>query len=80
MTEVCLPELGEGVDKATIACYHHQLGDQVNLDDDVVEVVTDKATFNVPSTTSGVIKKICFKEGDIADIGAALFIVESDSE
>ncbi len=76
MIEVLLPELGEGVEKAIIACYHFGIGDVIKMDDDVVEVVTDKATFNVPSTANGIIQEICFREGDEAPIGAALFKLE----
>ena len=78
--EVKLPELGEGIEKATIACYHFSVGDQVEVDDDVVEVVTDKATFNVPTHTTGTIKNICYKQGDEVPVGAALFTVDSENE
>ncbi len=77
--EVKLPELGEGVEKATIACYHFDVGDSVSIDDDVVEVVTDKATFNVPSNSNGIIKKICYKQGDEVPIGAALLTLETSN-
>ncbi|MBP9853496.1 MAG: hypothetical protein KBD53_01355 [Candidatus Omnitrophica bacterium] len=73
MIEVKLPELGEGVETAVIACYHFAVGDSIKPNDDVVEVVTDKAVFNVPSTSSGIIKELCFKEGDVVPVGAPLF-------
>lgn len=76
MIEVFLPELGEGVEKATVACYHFAVGDVIKKDDDVVEVVTDKAVFNVPSTTGGIIQELCFNEGDEAPVGAVLFKLE----
>ncbi|MGE0269062.1 MAG: biotin/lipoyl-containing protein [Candidatus Omnitrophota bacterium] len=76
MVDVLLPELGEGVEKATIACYHHNVGDTIKKNDDVVEVVTDKATFNVPATSDGIIKELCFMEGDEAPIGSVLFKLE----
>lgn len=76
MVEVLLPELGEGVEKATVACYHYGVGDAIRENDDVVEVVTDKATFNVPSTSQGIIRELCFKEGEEVPIGAALFKLE----
>lgn len=79
MLEICLPELGEGIEEATIACYHFAEGDRVNAEEDVVEVVTDKATFNVPADESGVIRTLCFNEGDKAPIGAPLAIMETSS-
>ena len=79
MTEVVLPELGEGVSEAIIACYHHKVGDFIEKDDDVVEVVTDKATFNVPATSAGVLKKVYYQEGDKVPVGDKLFALESSS-
>ncbi len=62
MGNICLPELGEGIEIATVACWHRAVGDQVSVDDDVVEVVTDKATFNISAGISGEVKEICIKE------------------
>ena len=76
MSNVTLPELGEGITKATIAFWHCKVGDRVREGDDVVELVTDKATFNVSAPVSGQIKKILFKEGQDAQIGEALAIIE----
>ena len=77
MTAVVLPELGEGITKAVVACWHYQEGDKVNSEDDIVEVVTDKATFNVPAGISGTIKKIFVAEGQEATVGEPLAIIES---
>ena len=76
MVDLIMPELGEGVVKATIACWHFNEGDKVTKDDDVVELVTDKATFNVPAPQEGVLKDIKFKDGEQADVGAVLAIIE----
>ena len=76
MNEVYLPELGEDVEGATIACWHKKVGDEVHVDDDIVEVVTDKATFNVSAGNNGTLKEIRYKEGDVAKIGDVLAIVE----
>ena len=72
MSNIILPELGEGITKATVAFWHSKIGDCVQEGDDVVELETDKATFNVPAPASGVIKKIFFKEGQEARIGEVL--------
>ena len=77
MEYVILPELGEGIEKATVACWHASIGDQVSKDDDIVELVTDKATFHVPSGALGTIKEIRFHEGQEAKIGAVLAVIET---
>ncbi|MBI5149807.1 MAG: hypothetical protein HZA28_03445 [Candidatus Omnitrophica bacterium] len=76
MSSVILPELGEGIEKATVACWHFKEGDQVRLDDDIVEVVTDKATFNVPAGASGTLTKILVQDGQEARVGETLGAIE----
>lgn len=76
MVNVVLPELGEGITQATVACFHLKPGDPVRKDDDVVEVVTDKATFNVPSTAEGLINETFCTEGDLVPVGTVLFTVK----
>ena len=76
MAAVILPDLGDGIKKAVVACWHCQVGDKVSAEDDVVEVVTDKATFNVPAGTSGTIKQIFVPEGQEANIGDSLAVIE----
>lgn len=74
--QVVLPELGEGITKATVACWHVRCGDAVTPDDDVAEVVTDKATFHIPATVSGTIKQICVPEGREVKVGEVLAFIE----
>jgi pyruvate/2-oxoglutarate dehydrogenase complex dihydrolipoamide acyltransferase (E2) component len=69
---ILLPELGEGIQKATVAVWHKRKGDTVKRDEDVVEVVTDKAIFNVSSECDGVIEDILINEGQEAKIGEIL--------
>ena len=76
MSFVTLPELGEGIEKATVACWHCKVGDRVQPDDDVVEVVTDKATFNVVAGTAGILRKILVRDGQEVRIGEALAEIE----
>lgn len=76
MTEVKLPDLAEGVTKATVSMWHYTEGDSINKDDDLVELVTDKATFNLPSPASGRIKKVNFSEGETVNVGDILAIIE----
>lgn len=76
MSKVILPELGEGIAKATIACWYVKKGDRVNIDTDVVELVTDKATFHVACEENGTVKEIFFQEGEEVPIGAVLALVE----
>ena len=76
MQKIILPELGEGIKEAVVSYWNFSEGQTVNKGDDVVELTTDKATFNVPSSASGVIKKILYREGDTVKVGEALAELE----
>lgn len=72
MAQVVLPELGEGIEKATVSYWHFEVGQEVKEGDEIVEMATDKAVFNVPSTASGVLKEKLVQDGDEVKVGQAL--------
>ena len=72
MTQILLPELGEGIKKATVALWHVKEGDSVKLGDEICEVTTDKATFNVEAPASGRIQSIAIPAGQDGDVGGVL--------
>ena len=76
MTEVKLPPIAEGVDKANVSYWHRAAGDSVKEGEDLVELVTDKATFNLPAPVSGVVKEVLVNEGDEAKVGQILAKIE----
>ncbi|MCK4423211.1 MAG: biotin/lipoyl-binding protein [Candidatus Omnitrophica bacterium] len=76
MIEVTLPELAEETKEATVSYWHMEEGDKVEEGDDLVELTTDKATFNVPSPASGVITEVFFEEGDTVEVGDTLAVIE----
>jgi pyruvate dehydrogenase E2 component (dihydrolipoamide acetyltransferase) len=76
MIEVRLPSLAEGVDKATVTYCHKSAGDSVKEGDDLIELVTDKATFNMPSPVSGILKEILVSEGDQVKVGQIVARIE----
>lgn len=76
MASITLPSLAEGVDKASVSYWFKQVGDTVKKDEDLVELVTDKATFNMPSPVSGTVKKILVSEGDSAKVGQEIAVIE----
>jgi len=76
MTNVTLPPLAEGVDKASISFWYKQPGQAVKTGEDLVELVTDKATFNMPSPSNGTVKELLVSEGDSAKVGQIIAIIE----
>ena len=72
MTEVKLPPIAEGVNKASVSYWHRGIGDSVKEGEDLVELVTDKATFNLPAPASGTLKEVLVSEGEEANVGQVL--------
>ncbi len=76
MTKVILPPLGEGVEKATVSYWFFKQGDSVSQGEDLVELTTDKATFNMPCPASGVLTEVILNEGDSVKVGETLGTIE----
>ncbi len=76
MTEVKLPPIAEGVNKASVVYWHKAVGESIKEGEDLVELVTDKATFNLPSPVSGAVKEIMVNEGDEIKVGQILARIE----
>ncbi|MDR3610749.1 MAG: 2-oxo acid dehydrogenase subunit E2, partial [Ignavibacteriaceae bacterium] len=75
--EFKLPELGENITSADVLNVLIKPGDTIERDQTVIEIETDKATIEVPSTVDGVIKEVLVKSGDKINVGAVIFTVES---
>lgn len=76
MTKIILPPLAEGVDKATVSFWFFKQGDSVNQGEDLVELTTDKATFNMPCPATGVLTEVILNEGDTVKVGETLGTIE----
>ena len=61
--EIKVPILPESVSEATVATWHKQVGDAVSIDENLVDIETEKVVLEVPSTVNGVIKEIKVEEG-----------------
>jgi pyruvate dehydrogenase E2 component (dihydrolipoamide acetyltransferase) len=74
-----MPDIGEGVVEGEIVAWKVKVGDKVKLDQPLVEVMTDKATVELPSPRAGTISKINFKDGDICPVGKVLVVIDDGS-
>jgi len=75
-TEFKLPELGENIESADVASVLVKEGDTVKKDQAIIEIETDKATIEVPSTVDGTITKLFVKSGDKIKVGSVVMIVD----
>ncbi|MDP3468232.1 MAG: dihydrolipoamide acetyltransferase family protein [Daejeonella sp.] len=75
--ELVLPKMGESVAEATIIKWVKQPGDQIDIDESVLEIATDKVDSEVPSPVSGKLLKVFFKEDDVVQVGAVIATIET---
>src|SRR5256886_5453205 len=76
MTDFTLPELGENIAAGDVLRVLVNPGDTLAKDQPVLELETDKATIEVPSSVAGKIKEIKVKAGDKVKVGQAILSVE----
>ena len=73
MTEkILVPVLGESITEATVSKWLKSKGDNINADEPIVELETDKVNLEVPSPTNGTLTAVNFKDGDTVEVGAVL--------
>ena len=77
-TEVRLPELGEGVERADVVRVLVSPGDTVTLDQPLLEIETDKATVEVPSPVAGTVAAVAVEPGASLAVGGLIASVEAD--
>jgi pyruvate dehydrogenase E2 component (dihydrolipoamide acetyltransferase) len=77
-TEFKIPELGENVTSGDVVRVLVKPGDAVSKDQPVLELETDKATIEVPSTVSGTVKEVKVKQGDKVSVGQLVLTVDGD--
>jgi pyruvate dehydrogenase E2 component (dihydrolipoamide acetyltransferase) len=75
--EFKLPDIGEGIAEGEIVKWLVKVGDQVKEHQSIVEVMTDKATVEVPAPAAGRIVAIRAKEGDTVPVGTVIFVLEA---
>ena len=75
-----LPDIGEGISEAEIVAWHVAVGDRIEEDQQIADMMTDKATVEMESPVSGVVLELAGEVGDQVSIGAALVVIETDGD
>ncbi len=73
-----LPDIGEGVVEGEIVAWHVKVGDSIKEDDQIVDIMTDKATVTIPSPTDGIVTELSGEVGDMIAVGSALVTFSTD--
>src|SRR3954469_4854006 len=80
IVEFKLPELGENISSGDLLSVMVKVGDKVEVNQAVLELETDKATIEVPSTIAGTVKSVLVKPGTKIKVGTAIFTAEISGE
>src|SRR3990167_398969 len=75
-----MPDLGEGVQEGEIVKWAVKEGDKISHDQHLLEIMTDKATMEIPSPADGTLEKILIKEGEIAKVGQVMAVIATGTE
>ena len=77
--KILVPTLGESITEATVSKWLKNEGENVEVDEPIVELETDKVNLEVPSPISGVLSEINSKDGSVVAVGALLGLVSENS-
>jgi 2-oxoglutarate dehydrogenase E2 component (dihydrolipoamide succinyltransferase) len=77
--EVKVPQLSESVAEATLLHWHKKVGDQVNRDENLIDIETDKVVLELPAPNAGVITQIIKTDGSSVVAGEVIAIIDTDA-
>lgn len=72
IVDLVMPKMGESIMEATVLKWHKKTGDQIKMDETLLDIATDKVDSEVPSTAAGTITELLFKENDVVPVGAVI--------
>ena len=75
-----LPDIGEGIAEAEIVAWHVKVGDTVAEDQQLADMMTDKATVEMESPVAGKVLEVAGEVGDMIPIGSVLVVIETEGE
>lgn len=78
--DIQMPKMGESIEEATITKWFVKEGDQVEEDDVLLEIATDKVDSEIPSPVEGVVKKILYQQDDTIAVGTVIAVIDMDGE
>jgi pyruvate/2-oxoglutarate dehydrogenase complex dihydrolipoamide acyltransferase (E2) component len=73
-----MPRVAETTNEVYLVSWSKSIGDQVEIGESLMEVETDKATVQIPSPVSGILKEQLFRDGEEISTGAHIASIESD--
>jgi len=77
LVDIIMPKMGESIMEATILRWHKKPGDNIRMDETVLDIATDKVDSEVPSTAEGTLAEVLYKENDVVAVGAVIARVQT---
>ncbi|PSQ87012.1 MAG: 2-oxoglutarate dehydrogenase, E2 component, dihydrolipoamide succinyltransferase [Bacteroidetes bacterium QS_4_64_154] len=78
--EVVMPKMGESITEGTVIAWYKDIGDEVAIDETLLEIGTDKVDTEVPSPAEGVLTEKRVEEGETAEVGTVVAILASEAD
>src|SRR5262249_40323709 len=79
-TEVVMPQMGESIAEGTITRWLKKVGEQVERDEPLFEISTDKVDAEIPSPAAGTLTEVLFKEGDTVEVNKVVAYIGEAGE
>ena len=79
-TDIIMPKMGESITEGTITQWKKKVGDQVNKDETILEISTDKVDSEVPSPASGILIEILSSENETVEVGSVIGSIGDEGE
>lgn len=76
--DIVMPQMGESITNGTITKWHKGPGDEIAIDEILLEISTDKVESEIPSPFKGRVEEILYPEGDTIDVGVKIAVIEDD--
>ena len=80
IVDLVMPKMGESIMEATILKWHKQPGDQVKMDETVLEIATDKVDTEVPSTAEGIVEQLLYNVNDVVPVGSVIAKIKTGAD
>ena len=77
IVDLLMPKMGESITEATVLKWHKMPGDNVKMDETLLDIATDKVDSEVPSTAAGVITELLYKENDVVPVGSVIARIDA---
>ena len=72
LVDVLMPKMGESITEGTVIAWYKQAGEEVELDENLLEIGTDKVDTDIPASTAGVLEEILVEEGKTVEVGTLI--------